>query len=145
MPLSDSFFGNLGGAVSGVFGAIGQAQSAKGYKQAAEFASENATIAGESAKIQQLQAGRQIYKNLSTANADIAANGLAGGGSAGDILRDSAQQGALTKQLITQQGAINVLGYQAEAASYSSMASAAKSSSFGDLLGAGLKLAAAFI
>lgn len=143
MPLSSAGFGDIGGAVSDIFGAIGQQQSAKGYKQAASFAEENANIAEQSAKIQGLMAQRQVFQTIGGQQSDIAGAGLAESGSALDLLRSSASQGSLTKQLVANQGAINVLGYQAEAASYTSMASAAKSSALGGLLGGALKIGAA--
>jgi hypothetical protein len=142
MPgLSASGFSSLGGAVSDIFGAVGQAKSAKGYGQAAGYARQNAQIAQESTDIQELQAQRKIYKVEGGQRADIAGAGLASAGSALDLMRDTAAQGSLTKQVIANQGAINVLGYQAEAASYDSMASAAKTASAGGFLGGLLKIA----
>lgn len=145
MPLSSGGFADIGGAVSDIFGAIGQEQSAKGYKQAAQFAEENAGIAQQSANIQGLMAQRQVFKTIGGQQADIGGSGLAASGSATDLLRSSVSQGALTKQLVADQGAINVLGYQAEAASYNSMASAAKSSAAGGFLGSALKIAGAVV
>lgn len=145
MPLSESGFNDIGGAVSDIFGGIGQLKSAKGYQQAAQYAEENAAIAEQSAKIQGVMAQRQIFQTIGGQQSDVAANGLASSGSATDLLRSSAQQGALTKQLVANQGAINVLGYQAEAASYASMASAAKSSAAGGFLGGALKIAGAVL
>lgn len=143
--LSSSGFSDLGNAVSSIFGAVGEFKSAKGYEQAAGFANRNAEIATQSAAIQELMAGRQITKTLGGQRADVAGAGLAASGSALDVMRDSAQQGALTKQLIANQGAINVLGYKAEAASYQSMASAAKTAGTGGLLGGALKIGAALL
>lgn len=143
MPISAGGMSDLGGAVSSIFGAVGSFQSAKGYKQAAAFASENAQIAQQSANIQNLMASRKVYQTIGGQQADVAGAGLASSGSATDLLRSSAEQGSLAKQLITNQGAINVMGYEAEAASYSSMASAAKTSGIGGLIGGALKIGAA--
>lgn len=143
MPLSSAGFGDVGAAVSDIFGAVGQLQSAKGYQQAAQFADENAGIAQQSSDIQLLMAKRQVFQTIGGQQADVGASGLAASGSAIDLLRSSASQGALTKQLVADQGAINVLGYQAEAASYNSMASAAKTSAAGGFLGGALKIAGA--
>jgi hypothetical protein len=145
MPLSSAGFDDIGGAVSSIFGAVGQLQSAKGYKKAADFALQNADIARQSADIKKLMAERQVYQTIGGQKSDVAGAGLAASGSALDILRSSEQQGALTKQLVSNQGAIDVLGYQAEASSYSSMAAAAKSSAAGGFLGGALKLAGAAV
>lgn len=143
MPVSASTFGDIGGAVSDLFSGYGQLQSAKGYAKAAGFAQQNAEIAKQSEAIQELQAQRKVYQTIGGQQADVAGAGLAASGSALDLLRDSAQQGALTVQLTKQQGAINVAGYEAEAASYSSMASAAKAAGTGSILGGLVKGAAA--
>lgn len=135
MPISQAGFSDLGSAVSDIFGAVGDFASAKGYKAAAGAAAQNAQIAEQSARIQGVMAQRQITKTLGGQQADIAGAGLAKSGSALDLMRDSAQQGSLTKQLIANQGAINVLGYQAEAANYSAMASSAKAAGTGGIIG----------
>lgn len=143
MPLSSTGFDDVGSAVSSIFGAVGQLQSAKGYTNAANFALENAGIAKQSADIKTLMAERQAYQTISGQKSDVAGAGLAASGSALDLLRSSESQGALTKQLVQNQGAIDVLGYQAEASSYSSMASAAKASATGGFIGGALKIAGA--
>lgn len=134
MPVSAGGFADIGSAVSSIFGGVGQLQSAKGYQAAAKYAAQNADIAEQSAKIQGLMAERQITKTIGGQAADIAGAGLAASGSALDLMRDSAQQGSLTKQLISNQGAINVLGYKAESENYSAMASAAKTAGSGGIL-----------
>lgn len=143
MPMSAAGFGDLGGAVDAIFGAVGQLKSAKGYQKAAQFAQENASLAQQSTNIQQIMAQRKITQTVGGQQADIAGAGLANAGSALDIMRDSASQASLTKQLITTQGQINVLGYEAEAANYESMASAAKTAAGGGILGGLLKGAGA--
>jgi hypothetical protein len=50
---------------------------------------------------------------------------LAESGSALDILRESASEGATTKAVIGQQGLITEAGYQEQAQAYTSMANAA--------------------
>lgn len=134
-----SIFGDLGGAVSDIFGAVGQFKSASGYQKAAQYATQNAQISEESTAIQEAMAQRKIYQTIGGQQADVAGAGLAASGSALDLLRSSAEQGSLTKQLVANQGAINVAGYQAEAASYESMASAAKTAGSGGILGGILK------
>jgi hypothetical protein len=140
---SQSAFADIGSAVKDLFGGIGEAASAKGYSAAAGYARENAAISAQSTKIQEVQAQRKIWQVLGGQQADIAGAGLMNSGSALDIARSSAQQGALTKQLIANQGAINVLGYQEEAANYSAMATAATASSKGSFLSSAVEVAAA--
>lgn len=139
MPLSAGVFGDLGGAVSSIFGGIGEFASAKGYGQAADYARINAEIAQQTSDIQQTMTARKVYQTIGGQQADVAGAGLASSGSATDILRSSAEQGSLTKQLVAKQGAINVMGYQAEAASYDAMASAAKAAGGGGILGGIMK------
>lgn len=134
MPASASGFSDLGGAVSDIFGAIGSFAQAKGYKAAAGYAASNAEITEQSTRIQEYQQQRTLEKTLGGQQSDVAGAGLAASGSALDLFRDSAQQGSLTKQLIANQGAINVQGYKAEAASYSAQASAASAAGKGGIL-----------
>lgn len=143
MPLSAGGFADLGSAVSDIFGAVGSAASAKGYSQAAGYAQQNAELAQQSTRIQELQASRKIYQTIGGQQADIAGAGLAKSGGALDIMRDSANQGSLTKQLIANQGAITVSGYQAESANYQAMATAAKAKSSGGFLSGLLNIGAA--
>lgn len=145
MPVSAGGFADLGSAASDLFGGIGQFESAGGYKAAAGFAQENAGIAEQSARIQGMMAQRQITQTLGGQRADIAGAGLAASGSALDVVRDSAQQGSLAKQLIANQGAINVQGYEAEAANYNAMASAAKTAGKGGIIGSLISTAAAVV
>lgn len=142
-------FGGLGGAVSSIFGGIGTLKGAKAFQvsaqfaqKAAQYATENATIAESTGRIQKLQAQRQIEQAIGGEQADVAAAGFRNSGSALDLMRQSAEQGSLTKALIGNQTAINVRGYQeeaqgklAEAASYQAQASAAKTSGIGGIIG----------
>jgi hypothetical protein len=144
MPISAQTFSFAGSAVSDIFKGVGDFASAKGYSAAAGFAQQNAQIAEQSAQIKEAMAQRQIYKTLGGQRADVAGAGLNASGSALDIMRDSAQQGSLTKQLIQNQGAIDVNGYQAEAANYSAMAKAAKAGGTGSILGGLVSAAGAF-
>lgn len=143
MPASQAGFADLGGAVKDLFGGIGELASAKGYTAAAGYATQNAEIEAQSAQIQQVQATRKIYQTEGGQRADIAGAGLNASGSALDVVRDTAQQGSLTKQLIANQGAINVAGYEEEASNYSAMATAAKASGTGSIVGSVISAAAA--
>lgn len=139
MAISAAGFGDLGGAVSSIFGGIGELKSAKGYTQAAGYARINAEIAQQTANIQEAMTARKSYQTIGGQQADVAGAGLASSGSATDLLRSSAEQASLTKQLVVKQGAINVMGYQAEASSYDAMAAAAKSAGEGGILGGIMK------
>jgi hypothetical protein len=82
--------------------------------------------------------------------ADTAGAGFATSGSSMDMLRESAQQGALTKAVIGEQGLIQEAGYKEQAQSYDTMASAAtmaagaeKTAATGDFIGGGMQAAAA--
>jgi|SRR5882724_1744912 len=143
MPVSQAGFADLGGAVKDLFGGIGEFASAKGYTAAANFATQNAEIEAQSTKIQETQAQRKIYQTLGGQKADVAGAGLNASGSALDVMRSSAEQGSLTKQLISNQGAINVAGYEEEASNYSAMATAAKASGTGSIIGSVVSAAAA--
>lgn len=135
MAIDFSGLGGLGGAVSTLFGAAGDAAEASAYGQAAKLASQNAQIAQESTAIQETQAQRQIFKVIGGQQAEVGGAGMLQSGSAQDLLRASASQGSLQKQLIQQQGAITAAGYQEEAAAYKGMQGAAKAASSGGIFG----------
>lgn len=151
-------FDRIGGAVDDLTGAIGSFSAAKGYKAqakgydaAAEISRVNKEIASEAAGIQAFSADRDIYKTLGAQRAAIGANGLSASGSALDVLRDSATQGSLTKQLLGRQSAIESLSYDQEAASFEMQAAAArnaasssKKSGIGGLVKTGLTIASLF-
>jgi hypothetical protein len=135
MAIDFSQLGGLGGAVSSLFGAAGDAAEGDAYGKAASLADENAKIAQESTAIQETQATRQIYKTIGGQEAQVAGAGFSSSGSAQDLLRSSASQGSLQKQLIQQQGAITAIGYEQEADAYKGMQSAANASAAGSGIG----------
>jgi hypothetical protein len=63
--------------------------------------------------------------SLGETRADVAGAGFPESGSALDILRESASQGALSKAVLGEQGLIQEEGYREQAASYRTMADAA--------------------
>lgn len=144
MALSNSTFSNAGGAVSDLFAGFGattnanlQAQGlrikaqgdlAEGgeYDLAASLAAQNEKYTEISTAIQQMQQERNTTMQIGGQRAEIAGAGFAESGSALDILRDSASQGALAKQVLGQQGLITEAGYTEQQQSYNLMASTAR-------------------
>jgi hypothetical protein len=124
-------YSDLGGAVADLFGAQGNRYKAAGaraeesnYRLAAQFSDQNAVFTEWSTAIKEAQASREISKSLGETRADVAGAGFAESGSAMDILRESAGQGALTKAVLSEQGLITEAGYR-EPQSYRTMADAA--------------------
>lgn len=133
MALSSSTFSSAGGAVSDLFAAQGHKYKAEGdefekknYDLAAVLADQNAQFTETSTAIKAHQADRELFKSLGTTQADIAGAGFAESGSALDILRSSASEGALTKAVLGQQGLITEEGYKEQAQSYRNMSQAAQ-------------------
>jgi hypothetical protein len=151
------FFSNVGGGVSDFFQGLGDQAKAEGdrlegqrYQEAAGLADKNAAFTAQSEAIQEYQAGRSAEKTIGGIKADVAANGFTEGGSALDILRDSANQAALQAGVLKQQGLITEAGYQEQAASYRIMAQAADkaasaedTAATGAFISGGIKIAAA--
>lgn len=124
---------SIGGAVNDLFAADAHRSKAQGlrieagnYDLASGFATQNEKFTETSTAIKQSQTDREIYKTIGGTQADIAGAGFANSGSALDILRDSASQGALTKAVGAQQGLITEEGYKVQAESYTSMGVAAR-------------------
>lgn len=140
MPsMKDAFaFGNT--AFSDISGAVGDLFSSEGHKAKAEgdrieaqnydlasgLALKNEKFTETSTAIKQSQLDRSIYQTIGGERADVAGAGFAESGSALDLLRDSASQGALTKAVAGQQGLITEASYTEQAQSYTNMASAAR-------------------
>lgn len=159
MALSGSLFSSIGGAVDSIFGAIGDQKAASGFKKAAvfqdraaAFAMTEAELVGRSTAIQRTQLDRELYMAIGRQNSDVATAGFTDGGSAFYLMRSSAQQAALSRQLLETQGAITqsgyhaaAEGYRAEAESYRSQASAKNTSATGGFLSAGLSIIGAVL
>lgn len=128
-------FGDFGGAVSDIFGAIGSEKAAAAYTKEAQIAGENANISKTSAAIQEAQAARQVTQAIGSEEATTSAAGFTMGGNASDLLRQSIQQGALAKSLITQQGEITTRGYLEEQQAAQGKAAASKTQATGGFLG----------
>ena len=125
-------FANIGGAVSDLFQASAFRTKGQGMRvEASEFlaardlAFQNEAFTKNSTEIQEMQQNRAIEKTLGGQQAQVAASGFGAAGSALDLLRDSANQGALTKAVLAQQGLITEAGYEEQAKSYNLQAEAA--------------------
>lgn len=133
MALGPATFSDLGGAASDLFGAEGLRAKAQGdeferqnYNLAAQLADQNEKFTEQSTAIKQMQLDRQNTQTIGGQQADVAGAGFAASGSALDLLRDSASQGALTKAVGGEQGLITEAGYSEQAKSYRNLASAAQ-------------------
>jgi hypothetical protein len=157
LNLSSTTFNDFGGAISGVGSAVSDLFAAEGaqykaegeefekqnYLEASQLAAQNEQFTQQSTAIKEGQADRQLYMSLGKTSAGVGGAGLAASGSALDILRSSAQEGATTRAVLGQQGLITEAGYAEQAQSYQNLASAAQvaidadeSAEKGDTLGA---------
>lgn len=126
---------DFGGAVGDLFGAAGSKQASSAYTTAAKIAEQNKALTERSTAITEQQQNIQTFKVLGTEQADVAGAGFTAGGTAGDLLRASAQQAALSKQLIQNQGEITAGGYEQQAQAYQGQAQAAQTQSKGQAAG----------
>lgn len=135
--------GALGGAVQDLFAGFGSLDSSKGsqltadallkagasyklaqrsYIRAEGIATHDAAISRQITRIQEQQNNRQVYQSESATQSEVAGAGFAAGGSGGDILRSSAQQGALAAHLIQLQGRETATAYVEQAQAYKGQA-----------------------
>ena len=133
ISLSTGGIGSIAGGVSDLFSAMGYKAKAQGdafekqnYLLAGTLADQNEQYTEWSTGIKQAQEDRDLFKSLGTTKADIAGAGLAESGSALDILRESASQGAMARAVTGEQGLIAEAGYREQAQSYRNMAAAAQ-------------------
>jgi hydroxyethylthiazole kinase-like sugar kinase family protein len=147
----------IGGAVSDLFTGFGDIYKMKGleaeqqqYEIAAQEASQQAHYTLVSGAIQQAQSNRELYLSTGRTTSEVAGAGFAASGSALDILRSSASQGALKSAAIGQQTQIQAQSLEEQAQSYEAMANAtgeaAKESnlaSIGSFISAGISGATA--
>jgi hypothetical protein len=149
MAFGAATLNDAGGAVTDLFAGIGaqtqadlkaqglqiQAQGdlaeASNYDLAATLAGQNAQYTEASTAIKQAQIDRSTSLAIGGQQADVASAGFSSSGSALDLMRDSASQGALTKAVTGQQGLIQTAGYQEQQQSYQTMSSAAKATAAG--------------
>jgi hypothetical protein len=157
MAFSGATGGAAGAAASDLFAGLGEQTKAKGdyaeaanYNLAADYANQEAAYVKQSTAIQQYQQQRELTKSLGGTTAEVAGAGFATTGSAIDLLRDSASQGALAKAVLGEQGLITEQGYKEQASSFESLANAAvmaggeaNKAATGDFIGAGIQGATA--
>lgn len=133
MAFGSGTFASLGGAASDLFAAdahrakaAGDRFEQKNYLLAADLADQNTKFTETSTAIKLAQGDRQLYQTLGGQQADIAGAGFANSGSALDLMRDSASQGALTHAVTAEQGLITEAGYKEQGESYRNMSQAAQ-------------------
>src|SRR5258706_12805831 len=137
MAFGQSTFSDLGGAASDLFSSQIQSESlkikaqgdraeARSYYMAAQLALLNKQYTVTETAVKESQNEREVYQTISQQEAGVAGGGLAESGSALDLLRSSASQGALSHAIIGQQGLITEAGYQEQHDSYTNMAAAAR-------------------
>lgn len=133
MAFGSGTFNSLGAAAQDLFSidthrtkAAGLRLEAGNYDRSAGFSEQNARFTELSTGIKTMQLDRELYKTLGGQQADIAGAGFGASGSALDIMRDSATQGALMRQVATEQGLITEEGYKVEAENYRAMGEAAR-------------------
>jgi hypothetical protein len=128
--------GLFGTGVSDLFGAQASKITAQGdwaaaqsYTAAAGIARKNESLTNLSTEIQEAQTNRKVLQTIGGQTAAEGAANVGQGGSAGDLLRESMQQGALAKTLVQTQGAIKANAFEEQALAYTSMSTAAKAAS----------------
>lgn len=133
MAFGQGTISGISGAVSDLFAADAHRAKAQGdrfeaqnYDLASALATQNEKFTETSTAIKQSQLDRENFKMLGGQAADVAGAGFAASGSALDLMRDSASQGALTKAVGAQQGLITEAGYKEQAESFTTMSQAAR-------------------
>src|SRR5450432_3769182 len=132
MAIGPQTFSSIGGAASDIFAGFGDNAKASGdfaeareYSLAAGVATQNEKFTETSTAIKEAPQQRELTQSIGGQQADVAGAGFSEGGSALDLMRDSAAQGALTHAVLGEQGLITEAGYNEQAASYKNMSEAA--------------------
>lgn len=132
MAFGNATFSDAAGAVGDLFAAQGDKAKAdfdfaesKEYGLASDLATQNEKFTEVSTSIKEAQQQRELLSKQGGVEASVAGAGFAESGSAIDILRDSAAQGALAHAVLGQQGLIQEAGYKEQAQSYQLMSGAA--------------------
>ena len=154
VALSAGTFTGIGAGVSDIFAGLGDEAKAQyditegqEYGLAAKLALQNEQITKSSTAITEAQQQREINLSMGKTTAEVAGGGFSLSGSALDILRSSASQGAVAKAVTAQQGAITEAGYAEQAQSYELMqqaanaaASAEKTAATGSFIAGGIDI-----
>lgn len=111
--------------------ASGDLAEASNYDLAGNLALKNEQFTTASTAIKQAQTDRSIALAQGSIEAETAGAGLKTSGSSLDVLRDSAEQGALTKQVAGSQGLITEAGYEEQRQSYATLANAGREAAAG--------------
>lgn len=113
--------------------ASGDLAEADNYDAAAVLARQNSAFTDQSTRIQQSQLDRQVTQAIGGQQASVAGAGFASGGSAGDLMRDSARQGALAHGVLAQQGVITEAGFDEQAKSFDTMSAAGRATAASEM------------
>jgi hypothetical protein len=113
--------------------ASGNLAEASSYDQASALATANEQYTEQSTRVQEAQQARQVTQTIGGQQASVAGAGFASSGSALDIMRDSASQGALARGVLGQQGAITEAGYTEQANSYTTLANAGRATAASEM------------
>ena len=111
----------------------GDLAEASEYDLAKSLATQNANYTAASTAISAAQQERQTTMTIGGQKAAVGGAGLAESGTAGDLLRDSASQGALARATLVSQGQITEAGYTEQANSYATMSAAARATAAGEV------------
>ena len=111
----------------------GDLAEASEYDLAQALAQQNANYTKASTAIQAAQQDRATTMTIGGQKAAVGGAGLAESGSALDLLRDSASQGALAKAVLVTQGSMQEAGYTEQANSYATMSAAARAAAAGEV------------
>lgn len=103
------------------------------YDQAAVLAQQNEDFTKQSTAVQDMQEARTITQTIGGQKASVAGAGFSSSGSAYDLMRDSAQQGALARSTLQQQGVITEAGYAEQATSFQTMSAAGKATAAAEM------------
>lgn len=112
--------------------ARGDLAEADNYDLAADLALKNQQYTATSTRVQQAQLDRQTFQAIGGQKASVAGAGFASSGTALDLMRDSASQGALARGVLGQQGAITEAGFEEQQKSYQTMSAAARATAAGE-------------
>jgi hypothetical protein len=113
--------------------AQGDLAEAGNYDIASTLATANEQYTEQSTRVQEAQTQRQITQTIGGQQAAVGGAGFTSGGSAGDLMRDSASQGALAKGVLAQQGAITEAGFTEQANSFTTLANTGRTTAASEM------------